>query len=273
MPDRTEHQKEVIRTDSSSETHVTDAYKTDIGIFLDQTLRTNPFGHNLSGGHVYKRAERIAAAIHLLTAHIPSDEPVRERVREESITLLHLALELRSELRALGSEIFKKTQASIRTLISLARLLGISGFASVQNTQILVDALDELGNLLLTSQRSALSEDTPLTRDELMPRRGEFSGDVAPTPKSRHPSGPADKKRRSIKDNVKDAGGLSHSVGMRAERILDILRSGGTLGIRDIASNLPEYSEKMIQRELAILVSMGKVNKIGAKRWSKYSVI
>jgi len=58
----------------------------------------------------------------------------------------------------------------------------------------------------------------------------------------------------------------------RGERIIDILKSGGILGIRDISANLPQYSEKMIQRELADLVETGKVRKLGAKRWSRYQL-
>ncbi len=276
MPDRKDPKKDVIRTDSSSEAIVKDTrYKTDIGLFLDQTLRTNPFGQNLSGEHVYRRAERVAAALHILTRHVTSDEPVRGLVRKESIALLNLSLGLRSELRAHGSEIFKRTRSSIRKLISLVRLLGVSGFASVQNTQILVDALDELGNVLLTSERSALAEETPLSREDLMPRRLESlqgSAVLGREKISREP-GNAGKRKQSPKSNViKDIeGGISHP-GIRSERILDILRSGGTLGIKDIASNLPEYSEKMIQRELALLSSIGKVVKTGAKRWSKYAV-
>lgn len=53
---------------------------------------------------------------------------------------------------------------------------------------------------------------------------------------------------------------------------MDILKFGGILGIKDIASNLPQYSEKMIQRELASLVQKGFVQKTGAKRWSRYQV-
>jgi DeoR/GlpR family transcriptional regulator of sugar metabolism len=59
----------------------------------------------------------------------------------------------------------------------------------------------------------------------------------------------------------------------RASRIMDILKDGGVLGIKDIAANLPEYSEKMIQRDLAFLVKQNQVRKSGAKRWSRYSLV
>ncbi|TSC87077.1 MAG: hypothetical protein G01um10148_182 [Parcubacteria group bacterium Gr01-1014_8] len=279
MPsDRQDPQKESSRTSSQSESiPVTDIrQRTDISIFLDPALRTNPFGHNISAEHIYRRAERIAAAVHLLTGHMPNAEPVRDLARKESIALLNHALGLRSELRAAGSESFKQTQASIRKLISLIRLLGISGYTSAQNTETLVDALDELGALLTSSQRSQLAEDTFLTRDELTPRRSEPARD------SQTISSRSSQRREvrmkvsgvSIKDRlIRDTGVDGRSAGARAERIVDILRSGGILGIKDIASNLPEYSEKMIQRELAALVERNTVKKLGAKRWSKYTLL
>jgi hypothetical protein len=84
------------------------------------------------------------------------------------------------------------------------------------------------------------------------------------------------KDNRTVKDtNVpgtapSDNG--SHNS-LRSERIVAVLRQGGEFGIRDVVSHLPEYSEKMIQRELAHLVSAGKAKKSGLKRWSKYSAL
>jgi len=80
----------------------------------------------------------------------------------------------------------------------------------------------------------------------------------------------SDKIRRSIKDKMSDMNG---TLDRRAQAVLEILKSQGTIGIRDIASNFPEYSEKMIQRELARLIALGRVKKIGFKRWSKYSFV
>ena len=89
------------------------------------------------------------------------------------------------------------------------------------------------------------------------------------------------KYTKVIKDraSIKDTSGVSDNVSfrkglhVREESIIGVLRSGGELGIRDIAANLPEYSEKMIQRHLVDLIEAGKVKKVGLKRWSRYSLI
>ena len=270
-------QKDSTKTDTrDSADLVKDVRQEEISNILDKhTVQTNPFGHNISAENAYRRAERVAAALHLITAHIPENEPVRGFVRRESTLLLGHILNLRSQLRAAKSEEMKRAQVSVRKIISYIRLLGAAGYVSVQNTQVLIGALDELGVLLVTSQRSALSEDVVMTREDLVPRLQEVSAtkreERQPTHQSKSSSytqrRPVDQREVTIKDSKRTV------TGDRSDRILDVLRTGGLLGIKDIASNLPEYSEKMIQRELASLVSNDRVRKFGAKRWSKYEVV
>jgi hypothetical protein len=165
--------------------------------------------------------------------------------------------------------------SSVRYLISLVRVLGVSGYVSHANASVVIEALDELGGFITASQRSILSENVSLTREDLT--------DVRAT-SFRVP------ERQSIKDasdtegvkdiqKLKDASNASvtqsdalGTLSARVQSILEILKVGGSLGIRDISANLPEYSEKMIQRELLDLVSRGAVKKTGLKRWSRYSL-
>ena len=125
-----DRQKDTIKTSPGSQSDIVrdNIPKTDIILFLDnQSIRTNPFGQNISGDQFYRRAERISAAIHLLTAHIPANEPVRVIIRTQSMQLLDLAISLRGTLRASSSEPLKKTQGCIRRLISLSEILSVSG--------------------------------------------------------------------------------------------------------------------------------------------------
>ncbi len=254
-----------------------DTQKTDsISRFIDaHAVRTNPFGENRAGERAYRRAERIVAAAHLLTNHIDQSEPVSSAIRTSGLELLRSMLEIRSEMRSSRSELFGKVQAQIRHMISLVRVLTVSGYISMQNATTMVEALDELGNFMTAAQRSALSESISVSRDDLLDVR---SGTLLRT---------SPRSIKDVKDNRTNTDS-SHSVNsetlsvntsmndghitVRAQSILDTLQNGGSLGIKDICSNLPEYSEKMIQRELADMVIAGKVTKSGLKRWSKYSV-
>jgi len=258
-----------------------DIQRTDnISSFIDnQSIRVNPFGRNSSVERAYRRAERICAALHLVTNHVPIEEPVRTNIRSFSILLLSKFLSLRNEMRAATSVVFQDTQSVIRELISLVRVLSISGHISSQNAVTLCEALDELGNFLVVSQRSGLAEPVSFSKDELLGSEGlgapsvsrRSSQDVSTAHRDPHEKGVKD----SIKDILKTSSDLLNNghLDRRGLAVLDILRSQGTIGIKDIATSLPEYSEKMIQRELAKLVSLDRVKKVGFKRWSKYALI
>jgi len=263
------HIKEVLETPRPQDNPVARNIKdvsNALSILEDHRVQTNPFGGNISGENSYRRAERLASALHLVTNHIADHEPLRSSIRSLGVRLLERMLELRSGFRVSTSERGQSVLAEIREGISLVRLLAISGYISTQNAQALVEALDDLGSLIVVSQRSNLAEQVIFSRAELTP---PVQTDTSYT------RGVVNRTERVMKNYVKDTikpparntGSLE-----RGERIMDILRSGGVLGIKDIAMNLPQYSEKMIQRELVDLVESGKVLKTGEKRWSRYEI-
>ncbi len=245
-------------------------------------VRTNPFGRNVSGERAYRRAERVVSALHILTNHVPGQEPSRIQMRRISVELLSNILALRDEMRTPTSAVFHTIQSSIRELISLVRILSVSGHVSMQNANIVSEALDELGNFLVTSQRSTLTESILFSKDDLMggPELARMSGvgEMSITDTQRKVSYRGINQTKDvgvIKDNERTDNKHSGSQEMdvRSEAILGILKSQGVLGIKDISSNLPEYSEKMIQRELASLVANGRIKKTGLKRWSRYEIV
>ena len=253
--------------------------------FLDgHAVRTNPFGRNASGEKSYRRAERLVAALCLLTSHVPESESIRQSVRVTGTRLLSDILALRDEMRIPNSSKIYAAQSTVRKLISLVRMLAVSGLISIQNADITVEAIDELGNFLTLSQRTPLSESIVLSREELLSGGliAEKRTNLSVKDKTLMPKTQTDRNVRTvtdsryIKDSIKDAAIIlrtDDAMGTRSREVLAVLRPGGELGIRDIASNLPEYSEKMIQRELASLVMAGRVKKTGLRRWSRYSVV
>ena len=55
--------------------------------------------------------------------------------------------------------------------------------------------------------------------------------------------------------------------------ILNFLKIGVWLSIKDIAKNLPDFSGKTVQRELNTLTDTGLVKKTGERRWSRYAKV
>jgi len=249
--------------------------------FLDsQVIQTNPFGRNASGERAYRRAERLVAALHILTNHVPAQEPSREEARRAGVGLLSNLLALRDEMRVSASPVFRAVQASVRELISLVRMLSVSGYVSFQNANSVIEALDELGNFLTASQRSTLSESVTFTKEDLIGGDGLVTRANA----SRKASTPAvfDRAAGSVKDKItiKDTyktkeleTETQQTLDRRSQAVLETLKNQGTIGIKDISANLPEYSEKMVQRELAHLITLGRVKKMGFKRWSRYAFV
>jgi hypothetical protein len=230
--------------------------------FFDKTPARLGLALNQPADRLYRRTERIVAALFLATNHIPTSESLRGQVREEGLKILQYGLALRDELRASQSVNVSNFRASARYLISLLRMLTIGGFLSIQNASVLVEALDELGSFLVTAQQSSLSDTISFSKQELLDTQ------TAPV---------KDKEVIKDKSSIKDIANPSDKkrdtgLDVRKQNIIEILRTGGELGIVDIASNLPEYSTKMIQRDLAELASTGKVKKMGEKRWSRYSI-
>lgn len=256
---------------------IKDTQRTDsISRFLDShPVRTNPFGDNRAAERAYRRAERLAAALYLLTNHIPENDRAREETRSQANELLTHVLCLRDEMRSPQSPAIRSTTTTVRHLISLVRMLTIAGYVSIQNAETMVAALDELSIYLASSQRSILSESVSISREELMDVHdsSQRTRTLVQAIKDTHEVSVIT-DTHTVKDVKLSAPKVSKSgsLSLRSQTILDILRTGGSLGIKDIAANLPEYGEKTIQRELVTLVSQGKVRKLGLKRWSRYSI-
>src|SRR3989338_900392 len=271
---------------------IKDTQKTNaLSSFLDvQLIKTSPFLNNTSGERAYVRAERIVAAIFLLTNHFNYTDQIRESLRGKGMGLLSSILGLRSGLRSSGADLVQSVQATVRELISLMRMSAVAGYISTQNASEVIQALDDLGSLLVASQRSDLSESVVLRREDLIPKIPEINqplqqkervNAIEGQEKIISPIQTAETKTEILlqnkeKDLQKTENKISYrtqSTKARSQEVMEILKLNGRLGIKDIYSNMPECSEKMIQRELALLVSKGQVKKFGAKRWSLYELV
>jgi hypothetical protein len=250
-----------------------DIQKNDnLSRFLDnQGIKTNPFGHNRIGERAYRRAERLSAAIILLTNHVSENDPLRQSARTLSLSLIESLLADKDEMRSATSGKGHDVKAVVRNTISVLRLLAVAGHVSIQNAEAVTEALDGLVDFLNASQKSALADGVSITREDLVDIRDiNYREQRAP------------ERGASVQLPKKDvaASGANNELKMdvfaglsvRSLSIIEVLRANGEMGIRDVASNLPEYSEKMIQRELADLVDSKHVRKSGLKRWSRYAL-
>lgn len=243
--------------DSQKDTRI-----ASLASFFERTPARLSIPLNQPADRLFRRAERLAAGIFLATNHISPEDPLRAQVRDISLEILQQALRIRDELRNPQSSQVVHFKATARYAISLIRMLAIAGSLSLQNAGVLVEALDELGTYISSAQHSPLSDTVSLTKDDLMDTRVSRSDDRDHI-----------KDTISIKDNptMSDKHTSQH-IDVRQQNVLDVLAAGGELGIAEISAHLPEYSTKMVQRDLVYLIATGKVARTGHKRWSRYSL-
>lgn len=229
-----------------------------------KSSKTNPFGQNMSAERLYRKGERLVAAVHLLTAHIPPHEASRMKIRASGTDLLPQLLALRDVMRAPLSPEYKMVLTTIRHMNSLVRVLCASGFISTQNAEIVNEALDDMASFLHAAQRSDLSESVGVDfSDDMSSKESEIE--------KRHVR--ISNENRPVREEGVSDKGQNSKTDTRSERILSFMKRGELMSIKDIVSRLPEYSEKMVQRQLMVLVLEGRVIKTGNKRWSRYSLI
>lgn len=214
---------------------------------------------------IYKKAERLAKAIHLIAPAFVDSLSLRNRIDEIAVGLVDAAI---------------APSAAART--ALAReLLALSSVLSIARTGSLLSAMNaELiaheAQVLL--QEVAAYEEPRLFLDEAPTLSGIAKKALAQDAldNSRAEPAPRQEKRRPAgmdKGHIKDTKEVVDGhVKDRREAVLSVIRSKGRASIKDISTLVRGVSEKTIQRELTALIVAGKVEKQGERRWSTYAL-
>lgn len=174
----------------------------------------------------------------MVTAFIEDKDPVKWKIREKCLSLMS-DIEILNEQKVIGH---------IDRMVHLLDVVLINDLASRMNFSLLKQEYLALREQLLKSQ--------PVLGQEK--RRSPSASAAAKLPNS-----------ASLINGNKATEGASSRQGA----ILQSLKNrGGWLSIKEINEILPEWSAKILQRELQALVLSGKVRRVGEKRWSRYAV-
>ena len=249
----------------------------DIGGSIENVFKKeivlNSTGPSTQSNRIYKRSERIAAVLYLLTRDIHDQEPLKSFVRERTQRLVTLSISIKDTLRHEFVPEREQFESVVRELVTSLRLLVVGGYVSQQNADITIEALSEVLTLLIQGIGSAAGERDMLMKTHFLPQETTVEGRIH--------SHVSIKKAQQKKDGVPQGrgggNGAPHTSTLaggahtdRRELILAVLKKSGALGIKDIAGYMTDCSEKTVQRELAALVTQGQVLKSGEKRWSRY---
>lgn len=253
MTDKGQHGDTDMRKAQRGADHF-DAFVLDKGIF------SNVFDKDIKRVYIYKKAERLAKAIHLIAPAFKNSQALREKLDLIAIGLVDAAV---------LPPMLARTALS-RELLALSSVLSIAragGLLSPMNA----DLIGRESHLLL--QEVATYEE-PLLAFEDAPSLASLAKSSA-TPKQLTERAPVARPVSMDKGQSRqDKGQLSDTAprASRQQTIIDVLKEKGPSYIKDISVVIRDVSEKTIQRELQNLVSEGRVERSGERRWTTYAL-
>lgn len=234
---------------------------------LEKAIFSNVFEKDIKRIYIYKKAERLAKAIHLVAPAFRQSAPLFERVERLSVALVDAAV-----LPPAGAR-----EALSRELLALSSVLSIArttGLLSSMNA----DLIGREAHLLLEEiagyeePRISLPE-SPTLAELSREAAPVFSAVRAPMPVPVRAPKPAIHKGHD-KGHVSDSQSVAPEPkkNERREAILSVLQAKGPSYIKDLSTVIRDVSEKTIQRELQALVQEGKVSRSGERRWTTYAL-
>ncbi|MDB5190115.1 MAG: seg [Parcubacteria group bacterium] len=240
---------------------------------LEKGIFSNIFEKDIRRVYIYKKAERLAKAIHLVAPAFRNSLALRDRMDKVAVGLVDAAI-----LPPAGAR-----DAMSRELLALSSVLSIArtgGLLSPMNADLIAREAHQLLQEIATYEEPRLFlEDAPslaeLARDLGTERNQSaqlsrtLSLSSTPSPKTPRSTLAAP---RAINPKGQSIGQIKDKNSDRREAIRSILSSKGASYIKDISTLIRDVSEKTIQRELQAMVESGELTKSGERRWTTYTL-
>ena len=250
---------------------------------------------------IYKKTEKLIAAIYMITNYVRDDEPLKWRLREGALELLSLSIAFTEVSLSEHRRLLKEYRAVSVEIISLSEIALHGGLVSEMNHKVLKREFENLLSVMEDDEsRKAHEGSVILTAGFFDPVQESNHRSDAETPIAS--TADFSKKRNDVlyattrdsfkghfqKASVPDID-LSRTKGKteylpkvpaRAFGVKDdrkviitrLLSKKGGLNIKDFSQAIRGCSEKTIQRELLAMVASGVLKKEGERRWSTYSL-
>jgi hypothetical protein len=225
---------------------------------LEKSIFNNVFEKDIRKVFIYKKAERLAKAVHLIAPAFAESVALRNRIDAIAIGLVDAAIQPSGAART----------ALSRELLTLSSVLSIArsgGLLSPMNAELIAHEAQSLLQEVAGYEEPRLFLDDAPTLSGIAKNAAKTEPKTVAAPKPLRGAPPA-------KGHIKDTQVHEGHVKDRREGILSVIRDKGTASIKDISTLIRGVSEKTIQRELASLILEGTVHKQGERRWSTYSL-
>ncbi len=210
--------------------------------------------------YVFKKTEKITAALYLISGLLKDDEPMKWELRDRGIDMLTSSFTASSSLPGDKNAVIQSLFTATLETISLLNVARISNLVSEMNHVLLVREIDSIVSLL-RDRLVASAENAGYVLSEKFFKTEQEAG--------------RREKVESSNQNIAISQGhamTQHKKSQRQEHIISILKGQSNITIKDFSKVIRDCSEKTIQRELSELVDKGVIRKEGERRWSRYSL-
>lgn len=231
----------------------------NVDFVLEKSIFSNIFEKDIRRVFIYKKAERLAKAVCLISPAFMDNVSFKNRMEAIAVGLVDAAA-----LPLSGAK--EKLSRELLALSSALSVAQTGGLLSVMNAELIAREAQDLLREVANYEEPMLAIDEPPTLAEIakvVPKQKKFLStgatlsNVSFTPKADSQTG-----EEIIKDKIKD----------RRNAIMSVIKDKGHVTIKDISTALPHISEKTIQRELSFFIENGMILKKGERRWSTYAL-
>ncbi len=252
------------------------------------------FGTNDHFAYVYKKTEKLATAVYMITDFIGDSEPLKHTIRELVLSLTSITISLTTVPLSERKNLLKKFQARALEVVSLSGIAFHAGLVSEMNFSVISREFGGLISRIDAYENKRVNEETvvfdsaffdtpaPTIRKEDTMKASVTAPVFTPTitgPSTIQTEAPRTELKQEylpVKDIpvvIKDKPQKTlDSKDNRQAIIIKLLSKKSGLSVTDFEDSIKGVSTKTIQRELLSMVASGVLKKEGERRWSTYSL-
>ncbi len=234
------------------------------------------FDKNTDFVFAYKKTEKLASAVYMVTSLFSDNEPMKWTLRKKVSELLSFVITYKDTPKSAYLDFLYNIKTRILEIVSMLEISERGGLVSEMNFSILREEFSNVVEIFNTSNSlNRESFQSPIARTFFDVVRKDSQIKDGENFKSDHAEGGMIIQKIPQND-IKDKNFITDkAVFKRSNRqntILNLLKKKKELNIKDMAQVIKDCSEKTIQRELNSFIEAGIIKRIGERRWSKYSL-
>lgn len=249
--------------------------------------------------YIADRSKRITAALYRVTDLFSDKEPLKWYLRNEGIYIFKKISGIAFVQDKKRIDCIESIEKRVKNLFAILELSSFGSYISKTNFDVLEKEYRTLLSLIKDKKKELISG--PFSEEIFIDLEKNFAYLKYPTgyPEERYrhkkqkeaenPRFKEGNEFESDKRSLKEEAGIAvnNNRGMigdefikskvnnqtRQDKIIELIRQKGEVGVGEIAVFFGDVSEKTIQRDLILLSDKGILQKRGDKRWRKYSIL